>query len=170
MRTFLAFHSQTVVIMIKRFDKVIRSRELTLKVAYPAFDQTNFVKKWSRHLEDYNDVLFVDANDPIKSNPFNPFKRVIKLLDMDEGRIVHNVIGAFNEEEFDKVVYFCLVDGLQESYLMIPDTAGRVADALVALRALDRRTEKEVRQEARYSTEKSTTSEAAKDSQILGKI
>jgi hypothetical protein len=172
MRTFLAIYSQKIIVMIRSRDVTIRARELIFKFAYRALEPTKLKEHWSRHLEDFNQVLFVDTEDPLKLNPFSPYKRIVRLAGMDESRAVHHIISSFESQyinEFDKDVFFCWVEGLLEEFVFIPNTAARVADVLIALRTMDRDTERGVRKEARYTRDKEPSYEAAQESQIIQK-
>lgn len=167
-RTFLVLHEQIVVVLIKRFDGSIRSKEITFQTAFSAFDESGFKTKWSRHLEQFNDALFVDVTDPIQLNPFDPFKRVFNLTELSDNRVAYHIIMTYgNEDEFDKLVYYCLIKGLGETFLMMPNASVRVADALLALKMLDIKTEKKVKKEGRHASEKTSYDEAAQDAKIV---
>jgi hypothetical protein len=167
-RTFLALFPQKVVILIKTKNHFVRAREIEFLLAYRTLEQSKLKEKWSRHLEDFNNVFFVNTDDPTKQNPFNPFKRVIKLANIDESMAVHHIITAFesqHHDDFEKHVYFCMVKGMAEDYIFIPNTAARVADVLVALRAVDYESDRKIEKETKYS--KTSSKEAADDAHII---
>lgn len=170
MRSFLSIYSQEVPVLIKRSDTRVRPRVLVFKLGYRIPEGEKIKLKWSRHLETFNDNLFVDARDPIKHNPFDPYKKVVKLPDFRDSNCALHIILTFEtqfKEEFEKHVMFCTVEGFEETFMLLTSTSARAADALLALRTLDRRTEKEVLKEAEYSTEHTLNVEAAKASQII---
>ena len=170
MKTFLAVYSQRVLILIKAKDITVKPCELVFKLAYRSLEASKIKVQWSRHLEDFNNVLFLDMNDPIKSNPFNPFKKIIRLHGITESQAVHHIISSFEaqfQDEFEKVVYFCWVAGLQEDYVFIPNTAARVADVLLALKAMDLKMERQTLKETKYSKDKTGAREAIEDAKIL---
>lgn len=168
MRTFLALFPQKVVILIKTKNRYVRVKEIEFLLAYRVLGQVKLKEKWSRHLEGFNNTFFVDLSDPTKQNPFDPFKKVVKLVNMDESMAVHHIITAFESqfhEEFEKQVYFCMVKGTVEDYIFIPDTAARVADVLIALRAVDYESDRKIEKETKYSIKSSK--EAAEDARIV---
>jgi hypothetical protein len=170
MKTFLSIFPQNVVVLVKRLDGVIRSKDLTFKLGYKAFDTSDFKMLWSRHLESFNDAVFLNAKDPSIRNPFYPYKRLIKLPDLEDNLVVYHIITSFEAEKkisFDDTVFFCLVEGLQETFIMIPNTASRVADVLIALRLEDRDSEKKIRKDTRYSLGSELHQTAVEESQII---
>ena len=170
MKTFLTITSQNVSFMTKKFDGVIRLRQTVFKLAVKAFEGDSLKVKWSRHLEGINDVLFVETKDPLKLNPINPYKRLIKLPDVSDSKVLHFIFTSFEGDlktVFEKVVYFSWVEGLEEEFIMIPDTMSRVSDVLLALRATDRSVEKEILKSGRYSPDKEILHVAADESQIV---
>ncbi len=142
MKALISIFNQSITTLIKRTEQSVRPVSLTFEFGYNTFEGGDFKILWSRHLESFNDALFVDSRDPLTNNIFNPFKKIIRLNDLQDRGIVYYIITSFENldpKRFERLSYFIKVIGFKESFVMVPETAHRAASVLLALKTFERK-------------------------------
>jgi len=137
MRTLFAIYSQKVPVFIKYSDEILESYNLKFNLMYRAFETSNFKQKWSRHLDDFAHAMFCSVSDLIKLNIFNPYKKIIKLNDLSSNYVAYHIINSFatqKQDYFDEVVFCLWVTGLDETYVMAPETTSDALSVALAMR------------------------------------
>ena len=137
MRTLFAIYDQKVPVFIKYTDEILKSFDLKFSLVYRAFDVSDFKLAWSRHLDEFVHAMFCSASDLMKLNIFNPYKKVVRLNDLQGTYVAYHIINSFasqRQEYFDENVFCCYVYGLEEVYVMAPETASTALNLALTMR------------------------------------
>lgn len=140
MRTLFSINKQTISVFIKFTESTLKSYDLEFGLVYRAFDTSKLKLLWSRHLDDYMYSCFVGADDLMKLNIFNPYRKLVRLNVLEEQNVAYNIINSFasqREEIFNKVVFCCFVKGFDETFIMASGQAAEAISTVLAMRVLE---------------------------------